>query len=60
MTLLGLIVALVIFGVVLWAIQQLPLDATVKRIIHVVAIVVLVIWLVSSFANIGSFNPRLW
>lgn len=44
-----LIITLIIAGLLLWVIDQLPLDATIKRIIHVVVIVAVIIWLLSVF-----------
>lgn len=42
---LSLIIALIIVGALLYLLQLLPIDATVKRIIQVIAIVILVVWL---------------
>lgn len=54
MSLLYVLMVLVVIGVILWAVQQLPLDATIKRIIWVVAIVFVVLWLVSVlFPGVG-------
>jgi hypothetical protein len=39
-----LIVTLVILGVVLYIVDMLPIDATIKRIIHIVAILVAGLW----------------
>jgi hypothetical protein len=44
---LALIVYLAIFGVVLYLISLIPMDATVKKIIWVLAILLIVLWLVS-------------
>lgn len=43
--LLEIIVALVIVGLVLWVIQQIPMDPAIARIIRVVVIVFAAIWL---------------
>lgn len=56
--LIQLIVALVIVGLVLWVIQQIPMDATIARIIRVVVIVFVCIWLLYlllGFLPAGSF-----
>lgn len=51
MPLLSLILALVIVGVVLWAVETLiPMDATIKRLIQVVVVVAVLIWLLRAFA----------
>jgi len=41
-----LVAAIVILGVVVWGMDQLPIDDTFKRVAKVVAIVALVIWVV--------------
>lgn len=40
----SLVLALIIAGVILWAIPQLPIDVTIATIIRVVVIVALVIY----------------
>lgn len=45
MSLIALIIPLIIAGLVLWVCSQLPLDATIQKIIRVVVIVVVVLWL---------------
>jgi len=50
MSLLSLIIAIVVVGVVLWAINTfIPLSPGVKRLLNVVVIAVLVIWLCQQF-----------
>lgn len=44
----SIIVALIIAGLFLWAVQQLPLDGTVVQIIRVVIIVALVLWILRA------------
>jgi len=43
--LIEIIVVLVIVGLILWVIQQIPMDATIARIIRVVVIVCVAVWL---------------
>ena len=50
MSLISLLIALIVIGAVLYVVGLLPIDATIKRIIQVVAIVALVIWLLKAFA----------
>lgn len=45
--LVEIIIALVIIGLVLWVIQQIPMDATIARIIRVVVVVAVVVWLLT-------------
>lgn len=56
MTLLSLILAIIVVGVLLWLTSFIPMDATVRRILQVVVIVVLVLWLLQSFGLLGSLN----
>lgn len=46
---LDLIIALIIVGALLYLLQFVPIDATIKRIIQVIAIVALVVWLLREF-----------
>jgi len=44
---LPLLIALVIFGAILYLLQLVPMDATVKQIARVIAIVLLILYAVS-------------
>ena len=56
--LLEIIVVLLIVGVVLWAMTQFPIDATIARVIRVVIIVFVAIWLIMLlFSMVGSVGP---
>lgn len=59
MTLIGLIIALVILGLVLWLVNQLPLDNMIKIIIRVAVIIVLLLWLVNAFGGGEFLNMRV-
>lgn len=53
---LQFIILLVIVGAALYLLQLIPIDATIKRIIQVIVIVILVIWaikLILPMAGIG-------
>ena len=52
--LISLIVGLVIVGLVLWVLGQLPIDAAIQRIIRVVIIVCVVLWLLSVLLGWGG------
>lgn len=59
MNLLQLVVVLIVIGVGLWAISLIPMDATIKRIINVVVILVVVLWLLNAvfhFGNLGAIH----
>jgi len=53
MTLVGLIVVLIIIGLLLYLVSMLPIDATIKNIIHVLVIVFVILWLLSA---LGLFH----
>jgi hypothetical protein len=61
MTLLGLIIALVIIGVVLWAINSfVPMDPKIKQILNVAVVLVVVLWLLLQFVPPGGIlNARI-
>lgn len=50
MSVLSIIIAMIIAGAVVYLADLLPIDATFKTIIKVVAIVAVVIWLLKAFA----------
>ena len=54
MSLIGLIVFLIVVGLILYLISLLPIDGTIKRIIHILVIVVVIIWLLSALGVLGS------
>jgi hypothetical protein len=54
MSLISIIVALVLVGLALWVVGQIPMDATVARILRVVVIVALVLWLLQAFGLLGG------
>lgn len=50
MSLVSLLILLIIVGAVLYLVSILPIDATVKTIIYVVALVVVAIYLLRALA----------
>lgn len=58
MTLIGIIVTLIIVGVLLYLIQVIPMDATIKTIIRVVVILAVVIYVLMGLGVLtGSEVP---
>jgi hypothetical protein len=53
---ISIIVALVIVGLVLYLIDIIPMDGTIKQIIRVIVIISVVVWLLQSFGFIGSVH----
>lgn len=56
MPLIDLIIVLVIIGLILWLIVQIPMDQTILRIIRVVVIVAVILWLLGTL----GFLPSLY
>jgi len=64
MPLITLVITLIVVGVLLWLLEAyVPMDATIKRIIHIVVIIAVVLWLLNVFGVFGSLNnvqvPRM-
>ena len=60
-TLIQIVIVLVIVGLLLWVVEQIPMDPSIARIIRVVVIVCVCLWLLYFLVGIlpgGSF-PRL-
>lgn len=55
MPLIKMVIILVVFGVILWAINTyIPMDATIRKIMNAVVILVVILILLSAF---GVFWP---
>lgn len=50
--LIEIIIVLVIVGLALWVIQQIPMDPTIARILRVVIIVFVAIWLLYALVGL--------
>lgn len=59
MSLISILVVLVLAGVVLWAVSQFPLDATIVKIIRVVVVVFVVLWLLQAFGLLSGTALRV-
>lgn len=60
MFLLDLVVVLIIIGLLLWAVGQVPMDPTIAKLIRVVVIVAVVIWLLYALVGVGHMPSRLF
>lgn len=50
MSLLSILLAIIIVGVLLWVINTyIPMDRKIKNILNIVVVVILVIWLLKAF-----------
>jgi hypothetical protein len=55
MPLLNVVLTLVVVGVVLWLINTyIPMQATIKKILNIVVVIVVVLWLLYGFGIISS------
>ncbi len=57
MSLISLMVALIIAGVVLWLVNAyIPMDGKIKTILNIVVVIVVCVWLLQQFGVLGSMN----
>jgi hypothetical protein len=57
MPLISILVVLVVVGVLLYIVETLlPIDATIRRIIHIVVVLAVCIWLLQVFRIIGPLG----
>ena len=57
MPLIQLVIVLVVFGVILWAINTyIPMDGNIKKILNVVVILVVVLFVLSAFGLVGPMQ----
>lgn len=56
--LVQIIITLVIVGLVLWILQQFPIDPIIARIIRVVIVVCVLIWLLYVLMNVVNGVPQ--
>lgn len=57
MPLIQLVVVLVVFGVLLWAINTyIPMEGNIKKILNVVVILVVVLFVLGAFGLLGPMS----
>lgn len=55
MPLLNVVLTLVVVGVVLWLINTyIPMQATIKKILNIVVVIVVILWLLYGFGIISG------
>jgi hypothetical protein len=54
--LISIIVTLVVVGLVLYLIDLIPMDGTIKRIIHLIIVILVILWLLQVFGLMGPIN----
>lgn len=57
--LISIIVSLVVVGLVLYLVDIIPMDRTIKQIIRVIVIIAVIVWLLQAFGIIGSVGSLL-
>jgi hypothetical protein len=57
MSLISIIVALIVVGVVLWLINTyIPMDAKIKGILNAVVVIAVILWLLQGFGVLHSLD----
>lgn len=55
MPLLNVVLTLIVVGVVLWVINTyIPMQATIKKILNIVVVIVVILWLLYGFGIINN------
>ena len=55
--LISIIVTLVVIGLLLYLVDLIPMDGTIKQIIRVIVIIGVIVWLLQAFGLIGPIGP---
>lgn len=57
MSIITLIIVLVLVGLILWLINTyIPMQATIKKILNAVVVIVVILWLLSAFGIINNLE----
>ncbi len=57
MSLINVVIALVVVGVILWLINNyVPMDGKIKNILNIVVVIAVIVWLLRSFGILGSLG----
>jgi hypothetical protein len=54
MSFIGLIVALIVLGFILYIVKLLPIDGTIKKIIYAVVILLALLWVLQGVGLLGG------
>ena len=57
--LVSIIITLVVVGLLLYLIDIIPMDGTIKQIIRVIVIIALIVWLLEQAGYIGPLHRIL-
>jgi hypothetical protein len=56
MPLLQILITLVVVGVLLWLVNLIPMQGTIKSILNAVVVIVVVLWLLNIFGLFHSLS----
>ena len=57
MSLIGIVLAVIVVGVLLWLVETyVPMPVVIKRILEAIVVIVLVVWLLQVFGILGAVN----
>ena len=56
MPLINVLIALVVVGVLLWLVNLIPMQGTIKSILNVVVVIAVVLWLLNVFGLMQSLS----
>ena len=57
MSILTILIALIVVGVLLWLINAyIPMDAKIKRILNIVVVIIVILWLLKVFGLFDSIK----
>lgn len=54
--LITIVVTLIVIGLLLWLVNQLPLDAKISQLLNATVIVVVVLWLLKMVLGAGGIK----
>jgi hypothetical protein len=57
--LISIIIALIVIGLLLYLVDIIPMDRTIKQIIRIIVIIAVIIWLLQAFGLIGSIGGMM-
>jgi hypothetical protein len=56
MSLIGLLVVVIIFGLLLWLVGMLPIDPPFKTVAYVIVVVILIIYLLQTLGGLSALK----
>ena len=58
MPLIQIVIVLIVIGVLLWLVNLIPMQGTIKSILNVVVVICVVLWLLNVF-GVLSYLPHI-